>query len=179
MSRVVGLLIQLPLAGLAALAALPAHAQQTAGAAAACTSIEDPTQRLNCYDRASGRPAAARGAAPGSPPAATLPAAAAPAASAAAAATAPQAKPQSFGLYAAEHPTPPPSASSVTGTVTALGRSASGRPTVTLEDGQLWELDDADPLLAAGDVVSIHRAALGSFEMTTPSKRTHRTHRLR
>ena len=51
--------------------------------------------------------------------------------------------------------------------------------TVALEGGAVWELDDgADPLLAAGDRVTIHRAALGSFLMETPAKRTHRVHRL-
>jgi hypothetical protein len=51
--------------------------------------------------------------------------------------------------------------------------------TVTLEGGQLWELDDADPLLAVGETVSISRAALGSFLMETSTKRTHRVRRLR
>ena len=59
-----------------------------------------------------------------------------------------------------------------------LGKSASGRTTVALEGGQLWELDDPDALLAAGDTVSISRAALGSFMMLTPAKRTHRVRRL-
>jgi hypothetical protein len=50
--------------------------------------------------------------------------------------------------------------------------------TVTLEGGQLWELDEGDPLLTVGDTVDIRRAALGSFMMETPSKRTHRVRRL-
>jgi hypothetical protein len=51
--------------------------------------------------------------------------------------------------------------------------------TVTLEGGQLWELEDADPLLAAGDTVTIARASFGSFLLETPSKRSHRARRLR
>jgi hypothetical protein len=51
--------------------------------------------------------------------------------------------------------------------------------TVTLDGGALWELvDDSDPLLAVGDTVTIKRAALGSYLMSTPTKRTHRVRRL-
>ncbi len=172
MSRSIRFLAALPLAGLATFTLIPASAQ-TPGSAAACASIEDPTQRLSCYDRAAGRPAA-----PHAPPVPAAPAASAAAVAAPAAAAPAAANPQSFGLYQAEHPTPPPAASTITGTVVSVSTSPSGRATVTLEGGQLWELVDSDPLLAAGDVVTIRRAALGSFQMTTPSKRTHRVHRL-
>jgi hypothetical protein len=40
---------------------------------------------------------------------------------------------------------------------------------VVLEGNQLWELDGADYLLAKGNSVTIHRAALGSFIMKTPT----------
>ncbi|HSY44885.1 MAG TPA: hypothetical protein VK800_02440 [Steroidobacteraceae bacterium] len=161
----------------------------------ACAIIAAASERLSCYDRLSGRAAqsataaAPPPAAPAAPPAAvqassaaaapptavqTSPAAAAPPAAAGAAAVPPK---ESFGLYAAEHP-PPRVASSLQARVVALGNSASGRMTVALEGGQLWELDDADPLLAVGETVSIHRAALGSFLMQTATKRTHRVHRL-
>ena len=49
---------------------------------------------------------------------------------------------------------------------------------MTLDNGALWELDDSDPLLAVGDVVTIRRAALESFILETPSKRRHRALRL-
>jgi len=65
--------------------------------------------------------------------------------------------------------------------VSTLGKSRGGHPTVTLEDGAVWELDDSDsgdPLLSSGDLVTIRRASLGSFLMETPSKRTHRAHRI-
>ena len=57
--------------------------------------------------------------------------------------------------------------------------SASGRMTVSLEGGAVWELDDADPLLAVGETVTITRAAFGSYIMHTPRHRTHRVRRLR
>ena len=148
----------------------------------ACAIIAAASERLSCYDRLSGRAvqsaaaAAPPPAAPAAPPAAVQasPALAAPPAAAAAAAVPPK---ESFGLYAAEHPAPRV-ASSLQARVVAVGNSASGRMTVSLEGGQLWELDDADPLLAVGETVSIHRAALGSFLMQTATKRTHRVHRL-
>lgn len=65
-----------------------------------------------------------------------------------------------------------------TGTVIGFGVAPNGRPTVTLDGGQVWELDNADPLLAKGNSVTIKRASLGSFLLTTSTGRTHRVHRL-
>jgi hypothetical protein len=167
-SRVRYLRAALPLA-LGVLNAVPSY-PQAPGSLAACAVIEDAAQRLACYDRASGRPSA--------PPAPAAPAAAAAAKSVTPAPAAAPPSPQAFGLYAAEHPAPPPGPPSLSAKVVALGAAPNGRPTVTLEGGQLWELDETDPLLAQGDAVTIRRAALGSFIMTTPSQRTHRVHRL-
>jgi hypothetical protein len=107
-------------------------------------------------------------------PAAPAPAAAAPAAAPASAGA------QSFGDYAAEHPkAASPATNSIEARVTGIGSSASGRVTVLLEGGALWELDQPDPLLAVGDTVTITRAALGSYMMRTSSQREHRVRRLR
>jgi hypothetical protein len=154
----------------------------------ACASICDPGERLVCYDRlaaqepprqapsASGAPGApgapspapnevAPGA-PGHAPAEAVPAAGSPA------------KKESFGLYAVEHPAPPPPPKSMTARIIGIGASPDGRSTVELEGGQLWLLDELDPLLAKGDSVTIERAAFGSFLLTTAKGRTHRVHRL-
>jgi hypothetical protein len=56
--------------------------------------------------------------------------------------------------------------------------SSNGRPLVRLDNAQAWELDQADPLLSVGDKVIIRRATLGSFLLTTPTKRVHRVRRL-
>jgi hypothetical protein len=85
---------------------------------------------------------------------------------------------ESFGLYTAEHPAAPKAAALLTAKIVGLGAGADGRPLITLDGGQLWELDSADPLLANGDSVTIKRATLGSFIMTTPTGRTHRARRL-
>jgi hypothetical protein len=154
----------------------------------ACAVIAAAPERLACYDRLSGRAVQNTAALPGTatPPAAApaatarvaAPAATPPVASAPPAAPASLSK-ESFGLYAAEHPPAPPVAATLAARIIALGRSASGRPTVALEGGQLWEVDAADPLLAVGDTVTVRRAALGSFMMVTPAQRTHRVRRLR
>jgi hypothetical protein len=169
----------------------------------ACADIAADAARLACYDRLAGRagadmaratPAATTPATPSptagpaanpavpTPPPVPQPAAAAPpsAATAAGAAAMPaQPSTQSFGMYAAEHPTPPPVAKSLQAAVVALGRSPSGRMTVALEGGALWELDEADPLLGVGDVVTIARASFTSYIMSTPTRRTHHVRRLR
>ncbi|HYB33439.1 MAG TPA: hypothetical protein VED45_08415 [Steroidobacteraceae bacterium] len=163
----------------------------------ACATLADAAERLACYDRLAGRsaagPAAPSAAAPSVPgaavpgPAAPVaapptapaqPAAAAASNASAAAGTAAAPLPrESFGLYAAEHPQPAV-ATSLEARVIAVGTSEAGRMTVTLEGGALWELDDADPLLAAGQTVTITRASLGSYMMRTATKRTHRVRRL-
>jgi hypothetical protein len=172
---------------LAAAAAPAATAPQSA--LEACASIAADADRLACYDRLAGRPApsvpghAATAVAP--PPAAAAPPATASAPVASVAAAAPPATPvappkESFGLYEAEHPKPPPvaSAPSLEARVVALGKSANGHMIVSLEGGAVWELDDSDPLLAVGETVTITRATFRSYIMQTPSKRTHRAHRL-
>jgi hypothetical protein len=171
---------------LAAAAAPAASAPQSA--LQACASIAADADRLACYDRLAGRPVPS---VPGHAATAVAPPAAAPAPAAASApvagvgAAAAPATPvpppkESFGLYEAEHPKPPPvaSAPSLEARVVALGRSANGHMIVSLEGGAVWELDDSDPLLAVGETVTITRATFRSYIMHTPSKRSHRAHRL-
>jgi hypothetical protein len=66
----------------------------------------------------------------------------------------------------------------LTAKVTDLGVRPNGHQSVTLEGGQLWELDSSDPLLATGDSVTIRRALLGSFMLKTPTGRTYRAYRI-
>jgi hypothetical protein len=154
----------------AAFAAAPPPVPQSA--LQACAQLVDDHERLACYDRL------ARSAGAGQTPEAPVTPAAvsSPGAAPGGASAAPPK--ESFGLYAAEHPAPPPAAPAILARIEALGRGAGGRPTVTLEGGQLWELDEPDPLLAVGDTVSIRRAVLGSFILETPTKRMHRARRL-
>jgi hypothetical protein len=148
----------------------------------ACAAMGTPAERLACFEQLAGRvPAVAHepSVPAQSAPARSAPAPSAPATSASAPSPSPAPPKESFGLYSAEHPAAPKPAAEFTGKVVGLGVSANGHPTVEIEGGQLWELDRADPLLATGDSVTITRASLGSFLMTTPSGRTNRLHRLR
>ena len=169
-SAVRGLFCAVPVASLAIAALASAESPlDMAAALKGCATIRGPTERLACYDQLAGRAAPS----PITPPAASVGTAAPPAQ------PSPVVVPkESFGLYAAEHPAAPKADSSHTAKIVELGMSSSGRPTVTLEGGELWELDAADPVLAEGNSVVIKRAALGSFLMTTPSGRMHRVHRL-
>ena len=61
---------------------------------------------------------------------------------------------------------------------TGSNATATGRSVVRLDNTQSWELDQPDPLLAVGDKVTIRRATLGSFLLTTPTNRVHRVRRI-
>ncbi|HEV8019549.1 MAG TPA: hypothetical protein VGP32_13425 [Steroidobacteraceae bacterium] len=181
--------------GLPAVAGADANSAATLQSALhACALLADATERLACYDRLAGRAGPVAAAPSAAAPAARAATAAAPAAAAkssvaatgasgaaavpAAAATPAAALPkESFGLYEAEHPRPA-AATSLEARVVAVGMGAAGRMTVTLEGGAVWELDDTDPLLAAGQTVTITRASLGSYMMRTSTQRTHRARRL-
>jgi hypothetical protein len=191
----------LPLAGLAGaglVIAQGATAPGTTNAMKACAAIVAPADRLACYDKltapAAG-PAASSAPTAGAPPApvpalvpaptgaaptaAPAPAAAAPAvpAGAAPSAAAPLSK-ESFGLYSAEHPAVFYSTTSITATVVKLRFIPNGHTSITLDGGAVWELETSDPVLSKGDTVTIKRASLNSFLLTTSSGRTHRVRRL-
>jgi hypothetical protein len=173
----------MPLAGVGA--TLNSSAQQpTAAPLETCTAMNSPTERLACYDRLTGRAAA-----PAAPvtsvtaPAPAVPDAAvpkqAPPVMVGAATTQPPpappaptraaAPPEAFGLFSAEHPDSLVLQKSLTAKVSDVVTRRDGHQLVVLEGNQLWELDGADYLLAKGNSVTIHRAALGSFIMKTPT----------
>jgi hypothetical protein len=160
----------LPLMGLSA--TLVAVAQQPAApvsqdALKTCAAIDDLSQRLACYDHLAGRPPTpllTPAAVPHAPPA-TAPVAAQPK--------------EAFGLHSVEHPTAPSLPQAQTAKVMEMGVRPNGHPSVTLDGGQLWQMESEDPLLKVGDAVTIKRATLGSFIMTTPTGRTYRVYRLR
>ncbi len=156
---------------------------------AACGAIADPTERLACYDRVAGRPATPAAPAAGAPkaapaaPAAPQPVAPAQPAAAPAQAASPPAQAQgkaaaSFGSYQSEHPVTQV-AESLSARISATGKTIDGQPTVTLEGGALWLLDEVDPLLAVGDTVTIKRGLFGSFLLETSTRRVHHVRRFR
>lgn len=87
-----------------------------------------------------------------------------------------------FGLQPNQLPKDPEAPKKLTtleGVVSGFGQAPNGHQVVRIDNAQSWELlQDADPLLAPGQKVSIRRALLGSFIMTTPTGREHRVKRL-
>lgn len=147
-----------------------------------CAATADRDERLACYDGLASRyaqPNRKPTAAAPSPPPVPL---AAPAAPAPAAAKVPAVEPKAeFGLSVAQlrkEPDAPVKPQSIDGVVTGFGTSSLGRPVVRLDNSQSWELSESDPLLSVGDKVTIRRATLGSFLLTTPTKRVHRARRI-
>lgn len=135
----------------------------------ACASIGAPTERLTCFNQLAERAASTAIAPFGSAATAASPATQPP--------TAVTPK-KSFGLYAAEHAAPLKTEPSHTAKIVVVGMSSRGRPTVTLDGGELWELDAVDPLLTEGNSVLITRGVFGSFLLTTPTGRVHRVLRI-
>jgi hypothetical protein len=155
------LLAGLGLSALALAHAEPAQLTVPMSVLKKCADINEPLQRLACYDQVAERAAGSMASTAPATPAATPPK-------------------KSFGLYTAEHPAPPPVTDAlITAKVISLGSNSRGHSTVTLEGDQVWELDSPDPVLAAGEKVTVRRGTLGSFILTTAAGRLHRVHRIR
>jgi hypothetical protein len=152
-----------------------------------CAGIAAPAARLACYDALAGRaPDSAAATADLSAPAAThhAPAhASAATANAQAALAAAAADPANFGLDMAHVERVPDAPTSVRGEVKSVsqGGGAGGRGTVQLDNGQVWQFTEsgADGRVQVGDTVTIKRAALGSFLLVPPSKRSFHVRRIR
>jgi hypothetical protein len=152
-----------------------------------CAAIAAPAARLACYDALAGRaPDPAAATADLSAPAAThqAPAHASPAAAnAQAALAAAAADPANFGLDMAHVERVPGAPTSVRGEVKSVtqGGGAGGRGTVQLDNGQVWQFTEsgADGRVRVGDTVTIKRAALGSYLLVPPSKRSFHVRRIR
>jgi len=139
---------------------------------ARCSRIDAADERLACYD-ALGRslkPPPVLSASP-SPAADKAPAADKSSAQAATAAGGVNA----FGLIRHERPLAAPDL--IRAQVAAVTTDRLGKAHVRLDNGQLWSLTAPEVLLRAGEAVTIRRASLGSFLMTTPAHRTYRVQR--
>jgi hypothetical protein len=155
-----------------------------------CAGIAAPAARLACYDALAGRaPEPAAATADLSAPATThhAPAhASAATANAQAALAAAAADPANFGLdmaHVERAERVPDAPTSVRGEVKSVsqGGGAGGRGTVQLDNGQVWQFTEsgADGRVRVGDTVTIKRAALGSFLLVPPSKRSFHVRRIR
>jgi hypothetical protein len=126
----------------------------------ACAALSGADERLACYD------ALAKKAKPAAPAPAALPRdERAEQANAFAAPPKPKEAPKPRGP---DH---------LTAVVTEIKLDHSGNVFVTLDNGQLWTFRDSEALLRHGETVTIRRAALGSFLMTTSDRHTYRVQR--
>lgn len=85
---------------------------------------------------------------------------------------------ETFGLPAAARAAETP-VSTIEARVIGFGQSSNARPTIKLDNGQVWELDGDAAMLKLQQTVIIRRAALSSFLLTTERKRVHRVRRLK
>lgn len=171
----------------AAMIAAPAAlaADDPGAALRACRAEPDDARRLACYDREVGRldaqaaPAAAAVAAP--------PAPAAPAATAAPATPAltPEERFGRTGAMTREEADRKEQESreltELQATVTEIWTRADGLMVLTLDNGQIWKQvrPDSRFRLKVGEQVKIQPAALGSFLLSGPSKRSTRVSRVK
>jgi hypothetical protein len=162
----------------------------------ACRAETDDARRLNCYDRAAATldkaaasaPTAATATVPARP--AVAPAAPVASSSAAAAPAGPPAASAPAGSGVADFGVSEgPLAvkrqatglKEITAVVTAVSARGRGELVLTLDNGQVWAQNEAVEYFPVnvGDKVKIHSAALGSYLLTTPAKRTTKVTRLR
>ena len=124
-----------------------------------CAAIAAADERLACYDalakgKSSGAQAASADAARSEIPGA------------------------GFGTVRRKLPAKPPQGPDMIKAVVAkVSVDRLGSVYVSLDNGQSWTFHDPDALLNSGDAVTIRRAALGSYLMTTPSRHTYRVQR--
>jgi hypothetical protein len=101
-----------------------------------------------------------------------------PAPPAAAAAAAALNDPRNFGFSPAQLHTPAQGPQSIQARVAKISRERTGTAYLALDNGQTWTYTDEDMRLGPGDLVTIKRAMLGAFLMTTPSKRSYHVQRV-
>ncbi len=161
------MLAGLGLAGAAAAAAPTVSVSELAH----CAAIIAVDQRLACYDTL----AVAKMPPPAAPAAAV---AGAPAAGAtgSAGAAAPVAAAGGFGMSTHVAPTEL-STQAITAHVVAASADRQGNNFVSLDNGQTWTYLDAGGPPPTGSEVTIKRAALGSYLITTSTHHTYRAQR--
>ena len=148
--------------------AVIAHAQLPStlpDAIARCSAIHSEAQRLTCYDEI------ARAAAVGQTGLTARSSSPPPRGGSAAIEDA-----NTFGLRQAP-PALPEAPSQLVAKIKRIDTDARGSIYVALDNDQTWLLNETDALLTKGDAVVIRRAALGSFIMTTPTRRVYRVRR--
>lgn len=149
---------------------LPAAAQDVAEVLQSCRAEADDARRLACYDGAMDRAVAASTPAEESAPAETKE-------------HTPEERFGRTGAMAREEIERKTEESrelrELTATVTEIWTRSDGLMAFTLDNGQTWSMNRPDSLfrIKNGDKVNIQPAALGSFLLSGPSKRSTRVTR--
>jgi hypothetical protein len=86
--------------------------------------------------------------------------------------------PRNFGFNPAQLHAPPQGPQSIQARVAKISMDRTGTAHLALDNGQTWTYTDEDGRLSPGDLVTIKRAMLGSFLMTTPTKRSYHVQRV-
>jgi hypothetical protein len=86
--------------------------------------------------------------------------------------------PANFGLTRQQLKAVPAGPASIKATVSQITEDRLSHVYLVLDNGQTWGFTETDPRVRPGDTVTIKRAALGSFLMLTPSRRSYRVERL-
>lgn len=175
-----GLVVSLP--GAAAAGAAPASVES---GLSHCAAISQADTRLACYDALAGRAPHDQASVPersAAAPVATATAAATPAANTAANAAAPvdpAAATRNFGLSAAQLHTADQGPQAIEAHIARIIVDQNQHGIVVLDNGQYWKLLEGEMLMDAGEAVTISRAALGSFMLTSASHHSYHVHRIR
>ena len=149
---------------------------------ARCTAIAVADARLACYDTLARRTAAGNMPSPDHATAAARPAMAVPAVppalavqavpptqgvSAAQAAPSPADAERGFGLSASQLHTAPQGPQAIQAHIAQVVEDQNRRSYVVLDNGQTWVSTEGEMILDSGEAVTIGRAALGSFMLTS------------
>jgi hypothetical protein len=175
-----GLVVSLP--GAAAAGAAPASVES---GLSHCAAISQADTRLACYDALAGRAPHDQASVPersAAAPVATATAAATAAATPAANAAAPvdpAAATRNFGLSAAQLHTADQGPQAIEAHIAKIIVDQNQHGIVVLDNGQYWKLLEGEMLMDAGEAVTISRAALGSFMLTSASHHSYHVHRIR
>lgn len=131
-----------------------------------CAEIAEDRGRLACYDGLAGRPSpAAQTSQPVVSNVEPIP-------------PVPGGDIRRFGLVKPEVATPQVP-QSISARVDRIKTDGVNEVQVQLDNGQTWTFADANFLLRQGDAVVIKRAALGSYIMIAPTRRSYRVRRIK
>jgi hypothetical protein len=153
-------------------------AEALASELARCAGMTKADTRLACYDAVAGRgnngpaTAAERAGAMAAPAAITAPKPSTPPPE-------PTAAPENFGLSSAQLHSAPPGPQSIQAHVAQIIVDPVRRNYVVLDNGQTWASIDGELNLNKGELVTIRRAALGSYMLqSSASKLAYHVRRL-